>query len=380
MAQSPNETKNWLDMITISCNFHRPNFALQINETIPSSGITAIFGRSGAGKTTVINAIAGLVTPNNGRISINDRVLFDAKLGINLAPEKRAIGFVFQDARLFPHMTVERNLRYGVKGASERWDEILQLLALTDLLKRYPHALSGGEKQRVAIGRALLTSPSLLIMDEPTASLDKPRREELMGYLQQLTRTLAIPLIYISHQLDEILQLADHMLLVDSGKVIANGAINDVWRSASMQPWISRKEQSRLLNATVISHHPDYHLTALDLGGEIIWTTQHIRPIGSHVRVRIYATDVSITKTKATDSSIRNCLAATILALYPQADKSYCQVELAIGNGNILLANITQWAADELHLAAGMAVFAQLKGISITQTDISLTAAHCSLK
>lgn len=206
------------------------NHCLTINETLPANGITAIFGVSGAGKTSLINAISGLTRPQKGRIVLNGRVLNDAEKDICLTPEKRRVGYVFQDARLFPHYKVRGNLRYGMsKSMVDQFDKLVALLGIEPLLDRLPGSLSGGEKQRVAIGRALLTAPELLLLDEPLASLDIPRKRELLPYLQRLTREINIPMLYVSHSLDEILHLADRVMVLENGQVKAFGALEEVW-------------------------------------------------------------------------------------------------------------------------------------------------------
>ncbi|MEZ9524149.1 molybdenum ABC transporter ATP-binding protein ModC [Enterovibrio norvegicus] len=362
-------------MITLNFSLALDNFSLSLDETIPSSGITAIFGRSGAGKTSLINAISGLSVPDTGKISVGESTLFDAEKNIKLPPEKRRIGYVFQDARLFPHMSVEKNLRYGQSRANpSMFEEITQLLGIGELLARYPRDLSGGEKQRVAIGRALLSEPELLIMDEPTASLDGPRRQELISYLLRLTESLSIPMIYVSHSLDEILQLADHMLLLNKGRVIANGSLHDVWSSEHMQPWLSVKEQSALVTATVVGTHPRYAMSKLDLEGETLWVPAVEAALDSRLRLRVFANDISIVKTPASDTSIRNVLPcfieSVVRAKQGEMSTGYCQVMLRMGN-EVLIANITEWAADELALSTGDKVFAQLKGISIAKSDLA---------
>lgn len=362
-------------MITLSFTINHAPFVLSLDETIPSSGITAVFGRSGAGKTSLINAISGLVTPESGTISVGDKVLFDSATGINLPPEHRRIGYVFQEARLFPHMTVERNLKYGQRHEDcAKFVEVITLLGIEDLLKRHPADLSGGEKQRVAIGRALLSEPELLIMDEPTASLDGPRSQELIQYLLRLAEKLNIPVLYVSHSLDDILQIADNMLILNDGKVVANGPLQDVWGSAPMRPWLSTKEQSVLVTARCVGKHPDYAMAKLDLDGEVLWVPDMDNAVGATLRLRVFANDISIVKSRPSDTSIRNVLPAVVdeVCSLPRegAESGYCQVVLRVGNQR-LLVNITQWAADELCLSKGDAVYAQLKGVSITKGDLA---------
>ena len=200
------------------------NLTLQVTQNLPAQGITAIFGLSGAGKTSLINAIGGLTKPDTGRIALNNRPLFDADKGLCLPPEKRRIGYVFQDARLFPHYRVQGNLQYGMAASMRgQFDSIVALLGIGHLLNRFPLTLSGGEKQRVAIGRALLTAPEILLMDEPLAALDLPRKRELMPYLEKLAKEVNIPILYVTHSLDEILRLAEKVLVLDNGSVLAMG-------------------------------------------------------------------------------------------------------------------------------------------------------------
>ncbi len=221
---------------------------LQIRETLPASGITAVFGVSGAGKTSFINAISGLTRPQAGRIVLNGRVLNDTAQRICLAPEQRRIGYVFQDARLFPHYKVRGNLQYGMaKSMVSQFDKLVDLLGIAPLLDRLPGRLSGGEKQRVAIGRALLTAPELLLLDEPLASLDIPRKRELLPYLQRLAQEIHIPMLYVSHSLDEIQHLADRVLVLEAGKVKAFGPLEEVWSSSVMHPWLPAEQQSTSL-------------------------------------------------------------------------------------------------------------------------------------
>ncbi|HEY4469027.1 MAG TPA: molybdenum ABC transporter ATP-binding protein ModC, partial [Klebsiella sp.] len=248
---------------------------LQIRETLPASGITAVFGVSGAGKTSLINAISGLTRPQQGRIVLNGRVLNDAEKRIYLAPEKRRIGYVFQDARLFPHYKVRGNLKYGMaKNMADQFDKLVDLLGIAPLLDRLPGGLSGGEKQRVAIGRALLTAPELLLLDEPLASLDIPRKRELLPYLQRLAREINIPMLYVSHSLDEIQHLADKVLVLEEGTVKAFGNLEEVWSSSVMHPWLPQEQQSTILSVTVAAQHPQYAMTALTLGEQQIWVNR----------------------------------------------------------------------------------------------------------
>ncbi|OAT34126.1 ATP-binding component of an ABC superfamily molybdenum transporter [Buttiauxella brennerae ATCC 51605] len=337
---------------------------LAINETLPGQGITAVFGVSGAGKTSLINAISGLTRPQEGRIVLNDRVLSDAENKRFLAPEKRRIGYVFQDARLFPHYRVRGNLKYGMpRSAAGQFDKLVALLGIEPLLERFPWSLSGGEKQRVAIGRALLTSPELLLLDEPLASLDIPRKRELLPYLQRLAREINIPMLYVSHSLEEILHLADKVLVLDGGEVKAFGNLEEVWGSSVMHPWLPKEQQSSVLKVTVLEHHPHYAMTALALGDQHLWVNKLDRPLQTALRIRIQASDVSLILQPPVNSSIRNVLRAKVAQCYD--DEGQVEVQLEVGS-RTLWARISPWARDELMIKPGQWLYAQIKSVSIT--------------
>ncbi|MFG6654280.1 molybdenum ABC transporter ATP-binding protein ModC [Scandinavium sp. M-37] len=340
------------------------NHCLTINESLPATGITAVFGVSGAGKTSLINAISGLTRPQQGRIVLNGRVLNDVEKKICMSPEKRRVGYVFQDARLFPHYKVRGNLRYGMaKSMAGQFDKLVALLGIETLLDRLPGGLSGGEKQRVAIGRALLTAPELLLLDEPLASLDIPRKRELLPYLQRLAREINIPMLYVSHSLDEILHLADKVLVLEEGNVKAFGNLEDVWGSSVMHPWLPQDQQSSILKVTVLEHHPHYAMTALALGDQHLWVNKLERPVQSAVRVRIQASDVSLVLQPPVHTSIRNVLRAKVANCYD--NNGQVEVELEVG-GRTLWARISPWARDDLAVKPGQWLYAQIKSVSIT--------------
>ncbi|WP_437890202.1 molybdenum ABC transporter ATP-binding protein ModC [Phytobacter sp. V91] len=337
---------------------------LRLNETLPASGITAIFGVSGAGKTSLINAISGLTRPEEGKIVLNGRVLYDAGSKICLPPEKRRIGYVFQDARLFPHYKVLGNLRYGMaKSMVGQFDKLVALLGIEQLLDRLPGGLSGGEKQRVAIGRALLTAPELLLLDEPLASLDIPRKRELLPYLQRLAKEINIPMLYVSHSLDEILHLADKVMVLESGEVKAFGNLEDVWGSRVMNPWLPQEQQSSVLKVTVLEHHPHYAMSALALGDQHLWVNKLDRPLQAAVRIRVQATDVSLVLQPPVNTSIRNILRAKVVQQYDADGQVEVQLDVA---GRTLWARISPWARDELNVKPGLWLYAQIKSVSIT--------------
>ncbi|MDU7197994.1 molybdenum ABC transporter ATP-binding protein ModC [Phytobacter diazotrophicus] len=337
---------------------------LQVAENLPASGITAVFGVSGAGKTSLINAISGLTRPEQGRIVLNDRVLYDAEKKICLPPEKRRVGYVFQDARLFPHYNVLGNLRYGMaKSMAGQFDKLVALLGIEQFLERLPGGLSGGEKQRVAIGRALLTAPELLLLDEPLASLDIPRKRELLPYLQRLAREINIPVLYVSHSLDEILHLADKVMVLEAGAVKAFGNLEDVWGSSVMNPWLPQEQQSSILKVSVLEQHPHYAMTALALGDQHIWVNRLDKPLQAAVRIRIQATDVSLVLQPSGNTSIRNTLRAKVVQNYDLDGQVEVQLDVS---GRTLWARISPWARDELNIKPGLWLYAQIKSVSIT--------------
>ena len=349
------------------------NFELSIDTCVNDTGICVIFGRSGSGKTTLINLIAGLIPSSNGHLSYADQCFYDSDKKINIPVHKRDIGYVFQQARLFPHLNVAANLQYGYLKKHDSdgrfFQQIIQLLQIEPLLHRYPSSLSGGEQQRVSIGRALLRKPKLLLMDEPLASLDQPRKRELLPYLEKLNKILKLPIIYVTHSLDEVLYLGDEMLLLEQGKLILQGDVEFVWNHPKMRPWLSTDNQCALLHASVFEQHPKYALSGLDLGDEqILWVKKINQPLAAKVRLRIYARDISLTLTKASQSetSIRNIFLVTIMQINLQDDSA--SIKLALGS-NMLWADITLWALEALQLRVEQQLYAQIKGVSINPYD-----------
>lgn len=349
-----------------------------IDIELPRNKITALFGRSGAGKTTFINVISGLDTPSQGKVQIGDHVLFDSEEGINLPTHKRKIGYVFQDSRLFPHYSVQGNLMYGVDAKDQGYFEaVTALLAIKPLLKRYPASLSGGEKQRVAIARALLSKPDLLLLDEPLASLDMPRKREVMPFLEELSDKVNIPIIYVTHSLQEIVRLAQHLVIVDNGRITTSGRLEEVWASQAMRPWQSFPDQSSLFEGRIATHHEHYALTCVKLSSNAFLWVQKIKgDPDTPVRLQVRANDVSIAMEQPKATSIRNILPAvveTIETFHAAEDKQSINVSLKLDDGCYLRATITPWALDDLNLKVGDNVFAQVKGVSVTQRDVALS-------
>ena len=336
---------------------------LEAHLDIPSQGVTALFGLSGSGKSSLINLVSGLINPDEGVISLNDRELFNSAENVCVPINQRNIGYVFQDARLFPHYTVNGNLRYGMKNTSkDEFNYIVELLGIGHLLKRYPITLSGGEKQRVAIGRALLTDPEILLMDEPLSALDLPRKRELMNYLERLSKEINIPILYVTHSLDELLRLAERVVLLTNGKVEAYDVLENIWESPLFLPWKQENEQSAVLSLPVFMHNPSYKMTALSIGEQNIWINQVEAQINEKVRICIHSSDVSISLNKVEQSSIRNTLYGRIVKVLELENR--VDLKLDIG-GKHLWASISKWSFHDLALQVGQLVYAQIKAISV---------------
>ena len=319
---------------------------LEAHLDIPSQGVTALFGLSGSGKSSLINLVSGLINPDEGVISLNDRELFNSVENVCVPINQRNIGYVFQDARLFPHYTVNGNLRYGMKNTSkDEFNYIVELLGIGHLLKRYPITLSGGEKQRVAIGRALLTDPEILLMDEPLSALDLPRKRELMNYLERLSKEINIPILYVTHSLDELLRLAERVVLLANGKVEAYDVLESIWDSPLFLPWKQENEQSAVLSLPVFMHNPSYKMTALSIGDQNIWINQVEAQINEKVRICIHSSDVSISLNKVEQSSIRNILYGRIVKILELENR--VDLKLDIG-GKHLWASISKWSFHDL--------------------------------
>ena len=336
---------------------------LEAHLDIPSQGVTALFGLSGSGKSSLINLVSGLINPDEGVISLNDRELFNSVENVCVPINQRNIGYVFQDARLFPHYTVNGNLRYGMKNTSkDEFNYIVELLGIGHLLKRYPITLSGGEKQRIAIGRALLTDPEILLMDEPLSALDLPRKRELMNYLERLSKEINIPILYVTHSLDELLRLAERVVLLTNGKVEAYDVLESIWESPLFLPWKQENEQSAVLSLPVFMHNPSYKMTALSIGDQNIWINQVEAQINEKVRICIHNSDVSISLNKVEQSSIRNTLYGRIVKVLELENR--VDLKLDIG-GKHLWASISKWSFHDLALQLGQLVYAQIKAISV---------------
>jgi len=354
--------------MTLAVRFRHafPGLRMEIDFVAPSPGITVLFGRSGAGKSSVIAAIAGLLRSTDEKISADGIVLADSAAGIFVAPERRRIGLVFQDARLFPHMSVENNLRYGLRRAGKKrigFDDVVSLLDIAALLTRRPHTLSGGEKQRVAIGRALLSQPVLLAMDEPLASLDAQHKAEILPYLARLKGALALPVLYVTHALDEVSYLADTLVLIRAGKVFASGPISEILARGDL-PLAAREDAAAVLSAIVTAHDPARQLTTLAAGGRIFQAPLLVAPVGYAVRLRIPAREVILATEIPHGISVHNVIAGTVRAVTIDAAHHAALVEIELDNA-ALLARVTPDAVTRLALSAGAPVLALVKSMAM---------------
>ena len=353
-------------MIEAKFNVNREDFTLQLDTTLPGTGVTALFGRSGSGKTTIINVLAGLLKPNSGFVSIDGKVLFDSDKGINVAADKRRLGYVFQEGRLFPHMTVKENLVYGMKSNSSpipSEKETIDLLGLAKLLHRTPVSLSGGERQRVAIGRALLCSPKLLLMDEPLAALDAARKQELLPYISRLKDILNIPIIYVSHQIQEIMHLADTLVLLENGKLLEQGPVDQIINNPKFSPYFGEDLKSSFIRCIVDDNHHDTSVSNLRFDGGFIKTTILGKPVGSPVRIRIRAQDVAVSIKHPKDISIANIFEVKIQAI-EQSDRGFVDLNL-IAKNTVFWARLTKTSVENLNLIPGRVVFALFKSTAI---------------
>jgi molybdate transport system ATP-binding protein len=333
-------------------------------------GVTALFGRSGAGKTSVINAIAGILRPDRGRIAIKGETVFDSERGIDLPTPKRRVGYVFQEGRLFPHLSVRQNLAYSglfSRGmpASEL-QRVVELLGLRDLLDRRPGNLSGGEKQRVAIGRALLSSPRLLLFDEPLASLDAHRKSEVLQYIELIRDEVKVPIVYVSHAVEEVVRIADTVVLMSAGAVLAVGPAEDVMGRPDLRPREGTFEGGAVIDARVIEQDMEHDLATLAFEGGTLVATNVDALIGEPVRVRIRARDVSIALDRPQRISIQNVLEGTI-ADVAAGNNGIVDVAIAVG-ATTLRSRITRRAAEQLGLAKGLPVYALVKAVSLSRS------------
>lgn len=340
-----------------------PGFRLEVDLTLPG-GVSCLFGRSGSGKTSIVNVVAGLLRPDAARIVLDGVPLHD------LAPHRREVGYVFQDARLFPHLTVAQNLTYGPRvrrQPPQGMDRIVDLLGIGALLDRRPATLSGGEKQRVAIGRALLSRPRLLLMDEPLASLDEGRKAEILPYIEALRDETGLPILYVSHSLPEVARLATTIVVIEGGRVAVVGPAAEILSDPAAAPLLGLRDAGAVLTARIVAHEAD-GLTRLETEAGPLWLPQVAGPPGGVVRIRIAAQDVILSRDRPVGLSALNILAGTVAALH-EGQGPGVLVRLSVGS-EFLLARLTRRSAQALELAPGVGVHAVLKSVAVAQADV----------
>ncbi len=342
-------------------------FTLDVDLRLPSLGVTAIFGASGSGKTTLLRCLAGLERPTRGFIRFNGDTWQDD--GHFLPTHKRPLGYVFQESSLFPHLTGQGNLNYALKRrrttpSAEDYRQVVELMGIAGVLDRYPGQLSGGERQRVAIARALLIQPQLLLMDEPLASLDFARKQEILPYLEKLRTRYQIPIIYISHAMDEVARLADYLVVLEQGRVVAAGAIDEL--SARPDLPVTTSDLGVIWRGEVVERHEHWHLSKVACTEGALWVRDAGDDLGQQVRVRIKAGDVSLALNCHEDSSILNRLAVQVSEIVADRDEAMVLVRLSSGGGQ-LLARITRRSMHFLKLKVGMRLWAQIKSAAIVR-------------
>lgn len=354
-------------------------FTLDVTECMMLEGISALFGPSGCGKSTLLRIISGLEPAARGGIQFGDEVWQDDDRGIFVPPHRRGVGYVFQDARLFPHLSVAENLRYAEKRSQGKGDEmtfdgVVAALDLAPLLNRRTPSLSGGERQRVAIGRTLLTRPRLLLMDEPLAALDARRKGEILPYIERLPKAFGVPVIYVTHAIDEVARLAQHMLALAAGRKVAEGPVADVLERLDLQSVTGRFEAGVVLTARVTGHDREFRLTHLDHHGQEIVMPMAELAAGDEVRLRIRARDVALATRRPEGISVRNIMSGSITEIVEEPETAFAETLVDIGGAKVR-ARVTRAAVAELALAPGKPVFALIKSIAFDRRALPLRAS-----
>lgn len=368
MEQSPTSRVAARPVLKLDFTTRRGDFELEVAAELPARGITGIFGRSGAGKSTLIDTIAGIARPLRGRIALDDTVFVDVAQRRWAPIETRRIGYVFQDAKLFPHLRVISNLRYGrrrARGSSAgiEWERVVEVMDLGRLLQRWPNTLSGGERQRVALARALLAQPRLMLMDEPLASLDAPRKAEILHYIERVRAEYPMPVLFVSHSVDEMVRIADHLLVLAGGRVFACGPFLDLVGDVRLQPHLGRFEAGSVIECTVEGHDEPLALTTLAFGGGRLRVPRLELAVGAHLRARLRARDVAVATRDPTELSITNRIHGRIVELVPRTGP-YVDVVID-ATGTRLQALITRESCERLRLASGTAVVALIKAVAL---------------
>ncbi|QZI73198.1 molybdenum ABC transporter ATP-binding protein [Pseudomonas protegens] len=354
--------------VKLNLNYH--DFALDLDLQLPGRGVTALYGHSGSGKTTCLRCIAGLEKAGRGRIQINDEIWQDSQRKLFVPPHKRSLGYVFQEASLFPHLSVQANLEFGLRRIPRQqrrvdMNQATELLGIGHLLQRHPQNLSGGERQRIGIARALLTSPRLLLMDEPLAALDSKRKGEILPYLERLHDELDIPVLYVSHSQDEVARLADHIVLLSDGRALASGPIGQTLARLDL-PLALGDDAGVVVEGQVSDYDPTYQLLTLQLPNSQLQVRVAHQPLalGKSLRFKVQARDVSLSLQASEHSSILNRLPVTVSDEIPADNAAHVLVRLDAA-GTPLLARITRYSRDQLDLHPGQQLWAQIKAVAV---------------
>ncbi len=358
-------------MILARLNLTRGAFVLDVDLQLPGRGISALFGHSGSGKTSCLRCLAGLERAGNAYIEVNGEVWEDTARGVFLPAHRRPVGYVFQEASLFAHLTVHGNLEFGWRRVPPAMRKVglnqaSELLGIGHLMARRPSTLSGGEAQRVGIARALLSSPQLLLMDEPLAALDGPRKREILPYLERLHEELDIPVVYVSHAQDEVARLADHVVLLEQGRAIASGPVATTLARLDLS-LAQGEDAGVVLDGLVTAHDPRYDLLDLRLPGDsglVLRFAHPARAHGSALRVKVHARDVSLALTADSASSILNRVQVQVRDTHASDNPAHLLVSLD-ADGSTLLARITRFSADQLGLHPGQRLYAQIKSVAL---------------
>lgn len=364
------------DVLKLDFTARRGDFTLEVAAALPARGITGVFGRSGAGKSTLIDVIAGIARPSRGSIALDDAVFVDVARRHWTPIEQRRVGYVFQDAKLFPHLRVHANLRYGLQRAAGQpragdWERILEVMDLGALLQRWPNSLSGGERQRVAIARALLARPTLMLMDEPLASLDAPRKAEILHYIERLRDEYPMPVLFVTHSVDEMVRIADHLLLLVEGRVVACGPFLELVADTSLQPHLGRFEAGSVIECTVEQHDEALELSTLAFTGGQLRVPRLALAVGTRLRARLRARDVALATRDPPELSITNRVHGHIVELV-RREGPYVDV-VVDASGTRLQALVTRESCDRLGLAPGLPVVALIKAVALDSRTVGYT-------
>lgn len=354
-----------MDKLKLQCRVDWPGFAMDVSLELPGRGISVLYGSSGCGKTTILRTVAGLQSDVQGRVEFRGQVWQDEQRF--MPAHQRPVGYVFQEASLFPHLTVMGNLRYGMKRSSDsalvELDHLIELLGIGHLLDRRPERLSGGERQRVGIARALAVNPQLLLMDEPLAALDLARKREILPFLERLHRELSIPILYVTHSPDEVARLADHLVVLEHGKVVGAGPLKELVQRIDL-PVIFGDDHGVIIEATVARVDTQWHLAEMRFDGGSLWIRDAGLAVGTASRLQIFAGDVSLARDKPSTTSIQNLLQGSVEEVANGEHPGLLLVRVVVGHA-CLIARVTARAWDSLGLSVGDAVWLQVKTVAL---------------